>query len=327
MSELRRHPFRDEWVLVAPHRQSRTFHPPPGFCPLCPTSPGGFPSEIPLADYEIVVFENKFPALGAPPADVVDPGVGPLHRAPGRGRCEVVCYTSSHEGSFAELDLVEATRLARVWQDRYRELGELPEIQYVFVFENKGAELGVTLSHPHGQIYALPFVPPVAEASLRAEARSVREHGACQTVRWLEAELAEGERVVWRGDHFVAIAPFFARFPYEVWIVPLAPTPSLAAMGEVELEDLARAMLTVTRAYDRLFGFSLPYLMGMHQAPTASDFTGPAWFRVEFTPFHRAADRLKYLASTETIAGVYSLDVPPEAAADRLRRLIVPVSR
>ena len=160
MSELRWHPLLQEWVITATHRQERTFHPPPEYCPLCPTRDAAYPTEVPEPTYEIVVFENRFPSLlREPPAPAVAPTpFSPV--MPAQGVCEVVLYTPDHHATLADLPLERIEQLIYVWRDRDAELGARPEVQYVFIIENKGREIGVTLSHPHGQIYAYPFLPP-----------------------------------------------------------------------------------------------------------------------------------------------------------------------
>jgi len=174
MSELRWHPLLREWVATATHRQDRTFFPPPEFCPLCPTRPGGVPTEIPAEDFAIAVFENRFPSLSPRPPEpaVAGSDLSPVQAA--AGACEVVVYTADHAATLAELPVARIELLIRVWIDRTRELGARPEIAYVFPFENKGEAIGVTLAHPHGQIYGYPFVPPVPARELAA----MREHRA-----------------------------------------------------------------------------------------------------------------------------------------------------
>ena len=173
MSELRFHPFLGQWVITATHRQERTFFPPDDYCPLCPTKPGGFPTEVPLAEYDIVVFENKFPSLATPASQPAVEGSELMPVRPSGGVCEVVCYTSDHSATFADLPAEQVRKLARVWRDRFVDLANRPGVEYVMIFENKGREIGVTLSHPHGQIYAYPFVPPVVAQRVEREQRHV----------------------------------------------------------------------------------------------------------------------------------------------------------
>src|ERR1041385_7228857 len=165
MSELRYHPFLNQWVITATDRQERTFEPPADYCPLCPTKSGGFPTEIPLSAYDIVVFENRFPSLRLPALLAGVEGSELMPVRPSAGVCEVVCYSDVHDATFATLPLSQVRKLVRVWKERYESLCALPDVEYVFIFENKGKEIGVTLSHPHGQIYAYPFIPPPIRTS------------------------------------------------------------------------------------------------------------------------------------------------------------------
>lgn len=322
MSELRYHPFLDQWVITATHRQDRTFLPPDDYCPLCPTQPGGFPTEVPFPAYDVVVFENKFPSLQPRPDAPEVPGSELLPVRESFGVCEVVAYSDDHDATFAQLPDVQVRKLTRVWRERYRELGARPEVEYVFIFENKGKEIGVTLSHPHGQIYAYPFIPPTPRIELESERRHFAATGRILMQDWLEEERTErkGRHIIAQNETFVALVPFFARYPYEVHVAPRRHLRSLAAMGDRELDDLAAMLLIVARKYDRLFGFSLPYIMAMHQEPTIPGYEFDC-FHVEFYPPYRTAEKLKYLAGSEAGAGAFINDTLPELTADILRAL------
>ncbi len=322
MSELRYHPFLGQWVTTATHRQDRTFHPPDDYCPLCPTKPGGFPTEIPLESYDIVVFENKFPSFRTPAAEESVPATAFLPVRPSDGVCEVVCYTDQHDSSFAALPIHQVDKLCRVWQDRYIQLSSRPEVEYVFIFENKGKEIGVTLSHPHGQIYGYPFVPPIPARELQMEREHLLAHDSLLMEKWLELELSEGKRVIFENERFAAVVPFFARYPFEVHVAPKRHLRSLKNFEEPDLDGLAEALLMVARKYDLLFGFSLPYIMAMHQEPAVHGYEFN-WFHVEFTPLHRTAEKLKYLAGSESAAGAFINDTLPEDTAKILREIHV----
>ncbi|MFY9235468.1 MAG: hypothetical protein WAO58_13530 [Fimbriimonadaceae bacterium] len=352
MSELRYHPFLGTWVMTATHRQDRTFHPPPGYCPLCPTQPGGFPTEIPFESYDIAVFENKFPSLSQSPPEPAIEGTPLMPVRPSQGVCEVVCYTDDHNATFAGLPLEQVRKLTRVWQERYTELAARDDVEYVFIFENKGAEIGVTLSHPHGQIYAYPFIPAVLQTELANERAHLDSTSRNLWDDWLGMELSLnegagwfvpaaqedrsagpsrtassgssslGKRVVAQNPTFAAIVPFFARYPYEVWVAPFRHIRSLKEMSQAELDDLAAILLDVARRYDKLFGFSLPYIMSMHQEPAVPGYEFTR-FHVEFYPPHRTADKLKYLAGSEAGAGAFINDTLPEETAAQLRTLSV----
>ncbi len=298
-SHLRRHPLLGEWVIYAPARQDRTYHPPAQACPFCP---GG---EVPFRSFEIAVFENRFPALSADPGP---PPELPVPTRPAVGRAEVVVYTPEHRGSLATLPQSRRRLLARVWRERYRELFALPEVEYVFPFENRGEAVGVTLSHPHGQIYAYPFVPPVPAREAEAFARGERLE------RW--SGLA-AYRVAERPG-FRAFVPPFARYPYEVWVAPEAPHPGPWTFSEAELDAFADLLGEVVARLDALFRRPMPYVMAFHAAPKGVE---RFHFHVEFQPRMRARDRLKYLAGTELGAGAFTVDVLPEDAARALREV------
>jgi len=319
LSELRWHPLLEQWVITATHRQNRTFHPPDDYCPLCPTRPGGFPTEVPEAEYDIVAFENKFPSFSDPPAPIAveETGLSPVR--PARGICEVVCYTSAHAGSLTDVPLSRLRNLVDVWVDRYQELGSKDFIDYVFIFENKGKEIGVTLNHPHGQIYAFPFIPPKIQQELDACTRHRSRTGNCLLCDILTQETSDGSRVVARNDHFTAILPFFARLPYELYIISNRHLGAISNLGRLERISLANILKVVLLKYDNLWGMSLPYTMIMHQQPTDGAAYPDYHFHIEFHPIHRTADKLKYMAGCETGAYTYINDSLPEEKAAELR--------
>lgn len=323
MSELRWNPISREWVVTATHRQDRTFLPPADYCPICPTRPGGFPTEVPAADYEFVVFENKFPSFKMTPGEPAVESSALFPVRPSQGVCEVVLYSPVHNTTLAERSVTEIERLTRVWTDRYVELGKRPEIDYVFIFENKGEAIGVTLPHPHGQIYAFGYLPPNVERELESQALHHEATGRCLHCDVLAEEQADGRRVVAENDHFVALVPFYARYPYEVHLYARAHRPSLAEFDATERLAFAQLLKTVMMKYDRLFDFSLPYMMVMHQAPTDGRDHPGSHFHVEFYPPHRTANKLKYLAGCESGAGTYINDTLPEEKAAELRAIAV----
>lgn len=321
MSELRWNPLLEEWVITATHRQDRTFFPPPDYNPLAPTQPGGFPTEIPATSYEIVVFENKFPSLRYPPPDPAVAGSNLTPVQPAQGICEVICYTPDAEAELATLPVQKVHELIYVWTDRFLELGAREFVKYVYIFENKGREIGVTLSHPHGQIYAYPFVPPVPRRELDAARRYFQNTGRDLIGAVLQQELEDGRRLVAQNEAFVAAVPFFARYPYEVQIFPRAVRPALSDFDADERAALARILKTVIEKYNNLWQRSLPYIMLMHQRPTDGTSADYAYYRfhIEFYPPYRTPDRLKYLAGSEAGAGVFINDTLAEVTAEALR--------
>ena len=312
MSELRWDARLGEWVIIAPHRQDRIYH--PEGCPLCPTRPGGGLTELPDAEFDIAVFENRFPSLRLPAEPVSEgPGV-----APAAGRCEVVVFTPEHEGSLGALPPERIDALLRVWAHRYEALSRLEGVRYVFIFENRGAEIGVTLSHPHGQIYAYSFVPPNVERELVVEAAHRNTYGGCLHCGLLERELADGQRIVFDDGVVSAYIPFAAHWPYEVQIVPRQHRTSLIELTIAERRSLGTALKSVLQAYDRLFDRPMPYLLAIRQRPIAHD-ARDAHLRIELLPALRAEDKLKFRAGSETFMGVFINDIWPEQAAASLR--------
>ncbi len=325
MSELRWHPLLGEWVATATRRQARTFLPPADFCPLCPTQPGGFPTEIPESAYDIVVFENRFPSLSTePPAPAVE-GTGLYPVRPSKGVCEVVVYSPRHTSTLADEPVEQIYKLVQVWTDRFRELSALDFVEYVFIFENKGEAIGVTLHHPHGQIYAYPFVPPRVARELERSRAHMQATGRCLVCDILAEERRDGRRIVAENGSFVAAVPFFARYPYEVNIFPTRHLQALTEMTDAERRDLAATLKQVLSAYDRLFDLSFPYMMVLHGRPSDGGDYEHYHFHIEFYPPLRAANRLKYVAGSESGAGMFINDTHAEEKAAELRARVAPV--
>jgi UDPglucose--hexose-1-phosphate uridylyltransferase len=324
VSELRWNPLLGEWLATATHRQDRTFMPPADHCPLCPTKPGGFPTEVPESSYDIVVFENRFPSLKPEPPEPALEGTELYPVLPARGVCEVVLYSPRHDSSLAQESPAQIYKLIQVWTDRFAELGALDFVDYVFIFENKGEAIGVTLPHPHGQIYAYPFIPPKIARELETSRAHHEKHARCLLCDIIEEEVRDGRRVVYENDSFVAYVPFFARWPYEVHIASRRHKQALTDFGRAEQRDLALLMKTLLVAFDRVFNLSFPYMMVMHQRPTDGRNYDYYHFHIEFYPPLRTATKLKYLAGSETGAGFFINDTLAEEKAAELRGLIVP---
>jgi len=311
-SEVRRDPLLGDAVAIASHRQGRTYHPPADECPLCP-SEGDRLSEIPDSSYDVAVFENRFPSL-----------------AGDSGRCEVVCFTSDHDSSFADLTEEQAGLVLDAWTDRTAELSHLPSVEQVFCFENRGAEIGVTLGHPHGQIYAYPFTTPRTALMLRSLAAHKEGTGGENLFdAVLEKELA-GERIVLETDHWVAFVPYAAHWPYEVHLYPRRRVPDLLGLDEGARTEFPKVYLELLRRFDRIFGEGeprTPYISAWHQAPfgTLEEFDGVVRddfaLHLELFTIRRTSGKLKFLAGSESGMSVFINDVPPEAAAQRLREV------
>lgn len=326
MSEKRWNPVLGEWVVTATHRQDRTFLPPAGYCPLCPTATDGFPTEVQQTDYEFVVFENKFPSLSRTPASPAVHGSELCPVEPSTGVCEVILYSSNHTGTLADLSVDKLAQLVRVWRDRYEELGARDEIDYVFIFENKGEAIGVTIHHPHGQIYAFSYLPPKIEREIVNEQAHFEKCGRCLHCDLLKQELEDGQRIVAETEHFAAFIPFYARYPYELHVYSKEHRGSMAEFSEVEERDLGLMLKTVLKKYDGLWGFSMPYMMVMHQKPTNEKEYPSSHFHIEFYPPLRTAEKLKYLAGCESGAGTFVNDTLPEEKAVELRAVAVSIS-
>ncbi|WP_030242779.1 MULTISPECIES: galactose-1-phosphate uridylyltransferase [unclassified Streptomyces] len=311
-SEIRRDPLLGDSVAIASHRQGRTYHPPADECPLCP-SEGDRLSEIPDSSYDVVVFENRFPSL-----------------AGDSGRCEVVCFTSDHNASFAGLSEEQARLVLEAWTDRTSELSHLPSVEQVFCFENRGAEIGVTLQHPHGQIYAYPFTTPRTALMLRSVATHKEMTGGENLFdAVLERELAD-ERVILEGEHWVAFVPYAAHWPYEVHLYPKRRVPDLLGLDEAARTEFPKVYLELLRRFDRIFGEGeppTPYIAAWHQAPFGAleEFDGVVRedfaLHLELFTIRRTSGKLKFLAGSESGMNVFINDVPPERAAERLREV------
>jgi UDPglucose--hexose-1-phosphate uridylyltransferase len=316
---LRWHPLRREWVAYATHRQHRTFLPPKEYDPLAPMVDPAVPTEMPAGDYDISVFDNLFPALGChvkPPVEIVP-------TRPSEGACEVVVFTQNPNTSLGLLPLSQVELLIEVWGDRTRALGERNDIEYVFPFENRGVEVGVTLHHPHGQIYAFPFVPPVAQAELTSQQLHYEQHGRGLLDALISEELRDGRRVLYQGSTAVAFVPVCARYPYEVWVAPRRAAATFADLSPAEISDLARALKTVLLKFDGLWNRPFPYVMVWHQAPSDGKPHPGAHLHAELYPPYRMPGRLKYLAGCELGAGVFAADTLPEDKAVELRAVEV----
>ena len=322
--EVRYDALSGDWVAVAAHRQTRTHLPPADQCPICPTTAAN-PSEIPAPDYDVVVFENRFPSLGPALGDIpAIPALGHSgHNVKGAayGRCEVVAFTPQHTGSFAELGETRARTVIEAWAQRTEALSALPGIKQVFPFENRGADIGVTLHHPHGQIYAYPYVTPRA-AQLGAVARKYYDDvDAKETLgaSLLNAERADGSRMVLEAKYFSAYVPFAARWPLEIHLVPHRNVPDLAALTGEERDELSHVYLDLLKRLDALYPTPMPYISAWHQAPLDPVLRPAGQLHLQLTSPRRAADKLKYLAGSEAAMGAFINDTTPEAVAERLR--------
>ena len=304
VTELRLDPVLDEPVVIASHRQNRTYQPPVDECPLCPSTEGRH-TEVPTPSYQVVVFENQFPSL----AEI--------------GRCEVVCFSSRHDGRFADLSAQQVGLVMQAWIDRTLELSAMDGVEQVFCFENRGAEIGVTLAHPHGQIYAYPYLTPRTSRMLDVATAHRASTGEVLADAVPARELADGSRLVAESEHWLAFVPYAARWPVEVHLYPKQRVPDLPALAEAARIDFAPIYLDVLARLDRMYHAPLPYISAWHQAPVhvGRDLLG---LHLELFSIRRTATKLKYLAGSESAMGAFVSDVTPEAVAQQLRDLAGP---
>jgi len=311
---MRQDPLTGEWISIAASRQNRVFLPPADQDPLAPATPSN-PSEVPN-NYDVAVFENRSPSFGPELGHVDLDGVGLGRTAPSFGRCEVVCFSPEHEGSFGSQTESRARTVIEAWADRTAYLSSLPGVAQVFPFENRGEAIGVTLHHPHGQIYSYPYVTPRTQRLIA----SIEKHGPELFQDILAFERAS-DRVVLEGENFTAFVPFAARWPIEVHVLPHRHIPDFAATSEAERDELAGFYLRVLRGIDALYDTPTPYIAAWHQAPV-SVARDDIRLMLQVTSPRRAESKLKYLAGSEAAMGAWIGDIPPEKSAAFIREAI-----
>tara|TARA_B100000963_G_scaffold348050_1_gene355076 strand:- start:2492 stop:3541 length:1050 start_codon:yes stop_codon:yes gene_type:complete len=303
---MRWNPSRHEWVTYSASRKHRTSFPPKEYCPLCPGADLNFPTEIPFKKFEIAVFPNRWASFNSNGEQI---NLENLSTKPSKGECEVIVYSSDHSSTVAEMPLDRIELLISVWIDRYKELKNNKDVKYILPFENRGEECGVTLHHPHGQIYAYPFIPPAIEIELKA---FNQENFLIKIMKDLETKY-----YVYQNDHFIVAVPPFARYAYEVWIIPRRQVPGPWKLSNQEITSFAKAIKKVVSGYDVFLNKRCPYIMGLHASPNLDN--NNFHFHVEFYPPLRHADKPKVLAGSESMAGVFIMDVLPEDSAKVLR--------
>ncbi len=314
---MRQDPLTREWISIAASRQNRVFLPPADQDPLAPATPNN-PSEVP-SNYDVAVFENRSPSFGPALGELDLTGLGLGRTAPSNGRCEVVCFSPEHEGSFGSQTVSRARTVIETWADRTAALSALEGVHQVFPFENRGEAIGVTLHHPHGQIYAYPYVTPRTTRLIE----SIRMHGSTFFEDILQFE-RESERVVLSGEHFTAFVPFAARWPLEVHMLPHRHFPDFAAMNSAERDELSELYLRLLQGIDALYETPTPYIAAWHQAPVVTS-RADIRLMLQVTSPRRAESKLKYLAGSESAMGAWIGDIPPEQAAEFIRQGIAQV--
>ncbi len=305
--ELRYHPLRREWNIYAAHRQNRTFKPSAADNPLAPSRPGGPATEIPFTDFELAIFENKFTSLHAEAPEPT--GINTIKSARAQGRCDVIVYGPKAEGDLHTIGQDKRRLVVAAWNDRYQALFN-QGCEYVLPFENRGDAVGVTLHHPHGQIYAFPFVPSVQKNAANAFQQG---YDLAANIKSFESD---GYAVTDAGG-LIAFCPPFARFPFETWVAPRQPMRGPWEFDEEQLDAFAHLLGDMTRRYDEHFQGPTAYMLSLHAAPLKAD--KEFHFTAQFYPLLRSPGRVKYLASVEQATGTFTVDVMPEMAAKTLR--------
>jgi UDPglucose--hexose-1-phosphate uridylyltransferase len=328
--EQRWHPLREEWVVIAAHRQDRPWQgehaaavltSTPEYletCYFCPRNLRVSGARNP--DYQsIFVFDNDHPCVGADASQHLDPPPGIYRNAPALGVARVVCYTPRHDVTLAELPIEQITALLETWRDQYVELGSRPEVRHVLTFENKGDVVGVSNPHPHGQIYATNFVFKTIDIEAAVSRRYYQEHRRVLFQDILRSELEDGRRILFENESAIVFLPYFARYAYECYVAPKASHTSLQTMSTGELGDFARALKSLLVRYDNLWQMPFPYVLTLHQAPTDGGDHSGFHFHIECHPPLRKPHLLKYLAGPEIGGGNFLSDTRPEAKAEELR--------
>jgi UDPglucose--hexose-1-phosphate uridylyltransferase len=329
MWEQRWHPLREEWVIVAAHRQSRPWSgaevgprevTPPAFDPACYLCPGNarVSGRVNPKYSGTFVFDNDHPCVGADAPRAIAPPPGIYRNAPATGVARVVCYSPRHDVTLAELDVDGVDTLLATWQEQMRELAAHRDVQFVLIFENKGEAVGVSNPHPHCQIYATNFVFKYIETELRAGDRHLSETGRVLFRDVLTAERQDGRRILSEQGSAVAFVPYFARYAYEVYVAPARSVATIDALDDHERRDLAAVLRDVVIRFDNLWRMPFPYVMALHQGPVKENDSRGFHFHIEFHPPLRRPNLLKYLAGPEIGGGNFLSDTCPEEKAAEL---------
>jgi UDPglucose--hexose-1-phosphate uridylyltransferase len=309
-SELRWHPLLRQWVAVAANRQHRP-QMPADWCPFCPGS-GRVPD-----NYDVYLYPNDFAALRQD-SEPFAPQEELFATTGARGSCDVVLYSPEHTLPPSKLTVEQWAKVVGLWRKRSGELMSREDVAYVAVFENTGVAIGVTMPHPHGQIYSFPFLPPLVEREMESASRYFGEHGKCLYCEILAGELKDGARIVAENEGFVAFLPFYGRFPTEMNIYSRRHFGALEDMTEAETGQLAAMLSEVRRKYDALYGMPMPLMMLVRQRAAREQ---GEWFHfhIDFLPIQRSETKLKYLAAVESGCGTFLNDTRAEEMAARLR--------
>lgn len=313
MAELRWHPLIQDWVMIASNRQARP-QMPKDWCPFCPGS-GKVPEQ-----YDVLKYDNDFPALSQDPPAPDDVATDFYKVRESYGKCEVILYSSGHTTTLPELSDRHMRKLVDLWVERFEALSADEKIKYVFLFENRGEVVGVTMPHPHGQIYGYSFVPKKIQLELDSAREYYEEHQRCIFCDMLKEELRFKKRIIFANDHFTVFLPFFTEYPYGVYIFANRHIQNVAQFTDAERDAFGVTVKQVVGMFDSLFDTRFPYMMCMHNAPVNSgDFSRDYHFHVEFFPPMRAADKQKFNASSETGVWAHCNPTAPEEKSEELR--------
>lgn len=313
MAELRYHPLTKDWVMIASNRQGRP-QMPKDWCPFCPGS-----GKVPES-FDVHKYDNDFPALSQNPSAPDDVANDFFKVAENYGKCEVILYSPEHTVTLPELSDEHVLKLVNLWCERFEELSSDEKIKYVFIFENRGEVVGVTMPHPHGQIYGYPFVPKKISLECEAAKEHKENTGKCIYCDMLENELNDGRRIIFKDEHFTVFLPFFTEYPYGVYIFANKHKQYITDFNEEEKASLAKTVKRTVGMLDSLFDTKFPYMMCMHNAPVNSgDMSEDFHFHIEFFPPMRSADKQKFNASSETGVWAHCNPTCPEETAVELR--------
>ncbi len=317
--EIRWDPTKNFWIIVSPHRKVRPVHNEPT-CPFCPGAP-----EIPKEDWDVLVLPNRFPSLRQEYKNNIHNTKDIYKSRTAYGKCEVVIYSPSHTTELEELPLDKVVKVVKVWQIRFSHLSMMDGINYILIFENRGRVIGTTLDHPHGQIYAFPFIPKEIRTELSSAKEYMKKKNSCIYCDILNSELEEDKRIIAETNHFVAFLPYWAHFPFEVHIYSKRHIQKITQFTNDEITDFARILRIIRLKYNRLYGFKLPFMMIFHQAPTDYENYEYYHFHVEFYPVHRDKDKIKYPAGVEFGAGTFINPSDPEENAKILKEIEIDI--
>lgn len=312
MAELRWHPLINDWVMIASHRQARP-QMPKDWCPFCPGS-GNVPDT-----FDVLKYDNDFPALSPTPPEPDDVATGFFKTKPAYGKCEVILYSSGHTVTVPELSDEHMKKLVDLWCERFAALRQDPNHKYIFIFENRGDVVGVTMPHPHGQIYAYSFLPKKIELEMASSREFMDKQHNCLFCTMLQEELKEKKRIIFANEHFTVFLPYYTEYPYGIYIISNAHKQYITDFTQEERMSLAITIRDTVGMLDNLFDYPFPYMMCMHNAPIHSGDVENFHFHIEFFPPMRSAEKQKFNASSETGVWAHCNPTCPEDTAEELR--------